>query len=450
MTEQPYHFDNLYTPLLVCYSFFIVFLLLKIVKGDSLFSPGFFFLVAWTTLLNFTIFIEKIGGLYKPITQISVYYIIKYVVWSGFGLLIANIVPVPSINQKKYSFHLYDPKLHSFIYYYNKYSKILFVFFLILSMSLLINKIVSTRTFSLSWFYSIRLDYLERKSNTFDWFLTHISNILLGVLIVSAAADAITENKFDIKKIVLFTLVTAPLGLSKGGRGYLFSGLIHYSITYLSCIKPKMMKKYIKTNISILLFIPIVLVILSFVFASFGELRESTSGKFYIDVMAWISATVAALDSWISMAATYGRTNGGCIFNWFFVKLHSVGLTSTHSTFPFILCSQELALASDTAWSIPPSMIPGILFDFGKSFFGLIAFTITFVFEYTSRIFSQSVLIHSVIRSFLSITLFWTIQQIYLFGSSSIVLIFWPILLILILPSKPKTFLHPIYQQKLK
>jgi hypothetical protein len=237
--------------------------------------------------------------------------------------------------------------------------------------------------------------------------------------------DARLKQKIQFKRLILIIVALAPLGLSKGARIFLFGPVSAYALSFFVAIKFETVHKFIRKNQKGIIATVLLIYGLGFLFSYLADLREGSSGSIVFDIMSWMASTIAALDTWITVAWDYPQTYGTCMFNWFATLLSDVKILNVEYTHPVYFSSIELQNLNDMAWCIPSGIIPSMIMDYKE--FGLTFATVLllFVLEVFSSKQNVSSLNELMIQGFLTSFSFGFIQSPYLFGNTVIVSIFW-------------------------
>ena len=397
-------------------------------------SVAFWF--GWILLLILTRqFIND--DLIKEFGSLELFYIDKFHKASFIGFFIASLFNFNYV--RKVTSLKEIEKLHLYSRYIsNEITDKVLIYLLIVGLLLLLIKI-KTFGLSLNFFTQARGLYNENNFDFLSWLGTHLSVIVSSLIIVQGINDGF--GKFNTKKIFKIILYSSPLYLSSATRTFLIFPLLNYFSSFLltrsylfrfdnrKLINTKEIKKGI-----------IILSLMLLIFSVIGFQRGGYGSSFdlYYLIASWPVSTSFALESWLVEALSSSGTNGLLTFNWFANFLDRIGLLNyTVEKNSLIEIREYFISTGNSAAVIPRSMLPELIFDFGKEAFFYVTILITFISQHISIRFSgRNIIKHKFATAFF-IAMFMSIQT-SIFSPGFVVSIFWIILLNLYVKHKLK------------
>jgi len=338
------------------------------------------------------------------ISSVSIEYLLNLFTGAFLGFNLASILfPV------KRNVQSYNILLEKTDFILNKLSnKFLIILFLLGSVFLL--QRISQVGFNMDYLENVRSLYNQHNRQFIDKVATHIGVIVSFLIILMAVRDS--KKGVNVKHLGLVVLAAAPLGLANGGRTFLLNYLILYMSSLLLIRGVYGNNRYLlskKEWIKILIY----LFSLLFVFSILGFFRGGYGKEFdmLFTILIWPVSTMGAMDTWISTALASKGTNGYFTFGWFSSFLNGIGFVDFSQEY---LRIKQVFLSffktHNSAAFIPKSILPDLIFDFGRSgpFIGM--FIISFILQFfTLRFVGRGIFLH-VLGSLSILTAFNSIQ----------------------------------------
>lgn len=305
-------------------------------------------------------------------------------------------------------------------------NKILYALFFV-GLVFLIQRI-ATVGLNLSFFTNARAVYNERGFNFFSWLGNHLSVLVSVFIVIQGIKDGYTQ--MNIKRLFRIILFASPLFLANATRTFLIFPLINYFASFLLTRSSLSIKKGLLNRREIINFSSL-LGLMLLIFSLIGFIRGGYGEDFNIvyTILSWPVSTAYALDSWLYAATVSQGTNGLLTFDWFANFLERIGLLD-FSEEKLILqqVNQGFVLSNDSASVIPRSMIPDLIFDFGKRNVFITIFFIASISQIIiQKLKNQSIFKHQIATGFL-ISMFMTIQN-NIFSPGFVIAIFWSLII---------------------
>lgn len=394
---------NINTNLYLSISLFFLSLIIILKLRKTLISSATSFFFAWTFLLwgtNYAINQKWI----KEVSLVSNEFIFYFLINAFGGIILATLIFPIKRNFDKFQL-LYE---NSSIILNKLSNKFLGLLFILGSMFLYYR--LSTIGFSFEYLSEVRAVFNQGDRLFIDKVATHISIIVSLLIILIGVRDS--KEGVNLKYIGLVILSAAPLGLANGGRTF----LLNYVILYLASLF--LAKGLYGENKLILskkewFSISIYICILLFIFALLGFIRGGYGKEFdpLYTILIWPISTMGALDTWLNIAIHSNSTNGYFTFGWFSQFFSSVGILNyTNEINAIKRIFTNLIATANSAAVIPKSIIPELIFDFGKQgvFAGI--FFAMFILQFFSlRFAGKGIFLHS-LASLSIVAAFQTIQ----------------------------------------
>jgi len=211
--------------------------------------------------------------------------------------------------------------------------------------------------------------YLLQEFSVIAWFGGHMYMVLCALIAFGGLQDGISG--FRGKWLATRIAVCAPLGLGFAGRIFLLQLTMIYLATFVLSRgqAPRVERPRLRNEVRQLLVIAVVCI---GVFALIGHIRErpmETLDSFNpaAEILGWPASSVAALHSWLGIAETLPRGNGALTSDWVGRNLERLGLVD-FSEFRARLSEavRVMTARADGAGSVPMTLIPQLVIDFGK------------------------------------------------------------------------------------
>lgn len=400
-------------------------LICKIIN-KTLITASFAYWSGWLVLLILTKKFIK-DDLIPDFGSLSLHYVALFHQVSFVGFFLGSIVNI-NFSKKSINVNRLDKILILSSNISNGINRYL-IYILIIGSILFINK-VRTHGFNLDFFTNVRADYNERNFNFLNWIGIHLSVIVSTLIIVQGINDGF--KTLNIKKLFKIILFSAPLYLSSGTRTFLIFPIINYFSSFILFrsflsrygksifIKFDEIKKILKlTGIMLVVFS-----LIGFVRGGYG----SSFDLFYV-IAAWPVSTSFALESWLFEAIYSDGTNGLLTFDWFSNFFHRVGIIDfSQEKNELINIDYYFKKTGNPASVIPRSMIPDLIFDFGKDSFIIATLIITSISQYISIRFIGISIVKHFLATLFFIAMFMTIQD-SIFSPGFVVSLFWVIVI---------------------
>ncbi len=369
----------------------------RIVSAALAYWFGWAFLLfgSWIALNNYWI---------VNIDSRSLYFILQLHYGAFIGFSLGSLFTSQKNNQKSFE------KL----YYYvnkiiNKISRKILLLLFFIGTIFLIERIL-TVGLNLNYLSNVREVYNHREDSLIARIGSQVSVIVNFIIIMLAVKDSKEEINF--KLLLLTILAASPLGLANGGRIFLLNYIILYFASLVLCRDSYKNNRFLLStkewrNFGIL--IGSVL----FIFAIMGYLRGGYGSSFnmFYTILIWPVSTMGAMGSWISSALHGQQTHGLNTFGWLADFLNRLGLMN------FSLEKMRMQSVVDyfnsiqnSASSVPRSIIPDLIFDFGKNgvFWGMIF--ISWILQYATLSFSRKGIFYHTFATISLVGAFMTIQ----------------------------------------
>ena len=284
---------------------------------------------------------------------------------------------------------------------------------------------VSTVGLSADYFSDARDLYRQRQFNVFSWLGNHLSVVVSTLITIQGIIDGF--QKMNLKKVLKVILFASPLFLANATRTFLIFPLLTYFVSFLvtrGVIGKRLINRKELINFSLILFTMLfVFAIISFLRGGYGE-----SFDLYYTVVAWPVSTSYALESWLNEAINSSGTNGLLTFDWFANFLDRIGfLDYSGEKKDLRSINQYFIDTNNSASVIPRSMLPDLIFDFGKDSLFFIAICIGFFTQTITVVFSGKSLVKHAIAIAVVMGMFMSIQN-SLFSPGFVIGLFWIIM----------------------
>jgi oligosaccharide repeat unit polymerase len=379
------------------------------------------FWFGWILLLLGTVSYIDSGDMDK-FGEIEVYYISTFHLSTFIGFLLGSIRV--SFYSKSSINHPLNKLILSSKYITEVVTDKLLNILLIVGLIFFAERVIRVG-FTINFFTDVRTVHLERSFNLFEWFGRHLT-VIINFCIIMLGVNQAVEG-MQLKKVGKVILFSAPLFLASGTRTFLIFPILGYLMSFL-LIRGAFMKTSNLKSVeikSLLYLFSIVLLIFSII----GFYRGGYGDEFslYKMIVSWPVSTSFALDSWLSVAETSSGTNGLLTFEWFVKTLDKVGIMNYSQEMEYMKSVNSGFIESgNSAAFIPKSIIPDIIFDFGKNSVFIVSIIMGFILQYGSLRFNgRGVVLHT-IAVLLTYSAFSTIQGSF-FGSIFIITVFWSI-----------------------
>ena len=409
----------------------IVFLFINsaitIVLNKRVITASTAFWFGWIFLLTGTIsFINN--DLMSNYGNIEIYYISLFHKAALIGFSIGNIIAVIISSNKKVVKSLENTPLFDYSRFISDSLTDKFLIIIFFIGVVFFTQRLSVVGFGLDYFTNAREVYLEREFNIFNWIGTHLSVIVYCLIIVQGIKDSF--GTMNLKRLLKVIIYCSPLFLANSTRTFLILPLINYFSSFL--LMRALLFRGIKIiKIKELVFFTTVLIGLLTIFSVIGFLRGGYGSDFnaYRLVVGWPISTSYALDSWINAALNCPSTNGLMTFDWFVNFFDRIGLLDFSYEKNIIKnINKGFILSNNSASVIPRSMIPDIIFDFGKTGFFAATILITLFSQIITIIFVGKGIFKHGIATLFFIGMFMTIQD-SIFSPVFVTTTFWLLVL---------------------
>lgn len=257
----------------------------------------------------------------------------------------------------------------------------------------------------------LRQLYNERSGSFLGWIGSHLT-VLCGVLIGSEAVyDA--RATFNLKKLVLFVLASAPLSLAYGGRIFLLAFPLHYFASFL------LLRSWSRRGVKLLSWrelghAGLLLIVLLLIFAIMGFTRGGYGHRLNVvrTIVVWPVSSVAALDSWSQQAGAERPTYGTLLFDTPLRWLERLGVLRNSRSGAERMDQIVAYFRSKTmtAAVIPPTIAPTLIIDFGESGILASSMALAFAIELAAGLLAVRGWIQHRVASQLVVASFMTIQ----------------------------------------
>lgn len=383
-----------------------------LISASTAYWFGWIFLLVCTKIAINNDWLAELG--IQPLNYISQLHFGAF-----FGFFVGTILSTPP--KRRTTSHLKLMNQSDFIV--NKITNKAIIVLFVLGCIFLISRIRLVG-FDMNYFLKVREVYNENSQPFIGWLSTHISVLISFIVILCGITDAKGEMNF--KRLLIIILATAPLALSNGSRGFLIGYLIKYLISLLVWREIYGKHKFILTKnewFKIISYLTISMLLFSVI----GFIRGGYGDKLNIlyNIVMWPTATTSAMGSWISEALTSNSTNGLLTFGWLAGFIQRIGIADFSSEREVIKSTIDYFYTiGNSAPSAPKSIIPDLIFDFGKNgvFWGILI--ISFLLQIISISFLGKDLLRHTLAILCIIGAFFTIQ-ISVISSEFAVILIW-------------------------
>lgn len=199
---------------------------------------------------------------------------------------------------------------------------------------------------------------------------------VLGGFFVTLLGVRDSRSHMNLRTLAMTIAAASPMGFANGGRIFLLNYFLIYVSSLLLCranyvrMRP-LLSRLEKNQLSLMLLsILLIFSVLGFVRGGYGE-----DLNILFNIIIWPVSTFTAMDSWVFQALTSARTSGLNTFGWLFgflERLNFINLTSENQVMMSVVDS--FADTNNSARFIPRSILPDLIFDFGKNgiFWGML------------------------------------------------------------------------------
>lgn len=399
----------------------IISVILTKLISKTLISASISYWFGWSFLIIGTATAVN-NGWFNNISSQSLNYISQLHFGAFIGFFVGTLL---SSRPKKNGIGYYNLIYQSNFVVNKVTGKVLLILF-VLGMIFLIIRIQLVG-FNLNYFTNVREVFNETKVTRIGWVATHLAVIMTLIVILSGLTDAIGGMNF--KRLLLITLATAPLALANGARGFLIGYLIKYLASLFMWRGLSGRYKYLLPKNEWFTIFTYIVVAMS-IFSVIGFIRGGWGDKLNMayTIIVWPTSTVGALDSWIPAALTGNSTHGLLTFGWFAGTMHRFGIMDLSSELKVIPSLQHYFTSTgNSAASIPKSIIPDLIFDFGANgvFWGMLI--ISFILQIISISFQGKGLVRHTLAVLSVLGAFNTIQS-SVYTNEFAAIIIWVIL----------------------
>lgn len=412
------------------FTFFLAFISIYITKKrlKTLITASTGYWFAWLFLLYSTK-VAVNNGWIENLSEISLNYIVQLHSGAFLGFLLGTV-----FSSKKNK--ILNPEvLVKSNYIVKKLSNKILLFLFILGSLFLIERL-RVVGFSLSYFTDVRSIYLETNDTSFiEWIAGHLSVMVGFLIILIGLRDAASE--IDVKLLLKVLIASAPLGLANGSRIFLLNNVILYLSSILLARGMFRLKKTIISRTELIKITSFVLSIL-FIFALIGYNRGGYGGEFDLifTILIWPVSTMMAADSWIAVAINSQNTGGMFTLGWVADFLNSFGILQFGNEKKMIQdIVIDFKLNANPAAVIPKSILPELIFDFGKKGVFWSIFFISFLAQKITIKFAGKGIVYHTIAVYCLVGSFMTIQTSIITPQFA-VSIFWAIIFSYFIKSK--------------
>jgi hypothetical protein len=265
-------------------------------------------------------------------------------------------------------------------------------------------------TISGSTINGLRTNFVGKELTWAQWVSTHISVLCTLIVIVAAAEDG-AKGRPRLGTLAVVTLAGMPLAISEGGRGFILAGLTWYMFSYLSASAScSRLKKETAREIFRTFAAPVCGLL--FLFGTLGYWRNQPAAEFnpLRHVLSWPASSISALDVWCEAARRTDVHPGYYSLQYPMVLLDRMGfitLEAASETERAILLAMQAS--GDTAWCIPKTVIPELIFDFGSAGSKIAIVVLAFLLQWISIAARRSGLVSHV---FATMSLLWAFQTV--------------------------------------
>lgn len=377
-----------------------------------------FYWFSWVSVEIACLICDEYEWTVKPISDIAINYIFVAHLGAFMGFLLCDLTSKFKENVTS------DKLIDNCNYLIHRFSKPVYLLTLIFGL-LILRERISIIGFNLNFLTKAREIFNLNEFNILIWFGTHFSIIISIFMILYGLIDS--KTGFDIKRIIYPTLIAAPLNIASGTRTFLVAYLLPYGVSYLLA-KSKLHnaahspKRNLLSSFAVIIFI-------FFIFSLLGQLRgnEGKADDFnpVALILGWPASTLTALESWLPAAIDSPSTMGTLSFEWPSRVLSKLNLINYDGYVKIVgdVANNFRLLDSDSSDVVPKSIIPDLIFDFGKNLLIFCMMILCYLLQYISvnyskvNIFKHSIACVSIIAASL------TIQQSIFSSSLSITLV---------------------------
>lgn len=382
-------------------------------------NASLFFWFSWIFLLTGTIsFINN--GLMREFSFYELDTISTFLNFCFFGFLAGSFFSIFLIKNRYYENDTIMYNYSSFIIE-NYFYKILYTVFFI-GLIFLTIRIFTIGYVGLDFFTQSRNIYNERNFSLLQWVGTHLSILVYFMLILHGYLDS--KTNYNIKKIILVTLLLSPLFLANSTRTFIISPILHYTSAFVIARSFRNEKIF---NFSELFRIMTLVVILLIVFSLIGFTRGGYGDtfNFYLPIIGWPVSTAEEFTNWLNITKYYS-TEGYITLGWFADISNRFGIADFSNEKQVINEINKFFVAQNmSAVYVPRSVIIDLILDFGYQKLGLSSLILTFFTQIIVNIKSYNpIFFVTVVVLFIACGM--TIQNSY-FSPGTIALIFWSI-----------------------
>ncbi len=401
-------------------------------KSKTLISAATAYWFGWTFLL-FGASVAVNNEWIMSIGELPLYYIQQLHFGAFVGFLIGTL-----ITPRNNAVQQYEKLIEKSIFITNKISNkaliILFIFGLIF-----LSQRIQRVGLNFDYFTDVRQVYAERNRPFVEWAGTHLSVMISFLIVLLGIKDS--KQSVNIKELLKYIIAAAPLGLANGSRIFLLNYLIIYLASLLICRGTFKFKKSIiereelKRITLFLMSLLIIFSIIGFIRGGYGD-----TFNFFYTILIWPVSTISAMESWITMALTSPCTHGYFTFGWvidFFDRIGVIDYSNERESITSAL--NYFNDHYDSAASIPKSILPELIYDFGKNGVFWSILIISVLLQVASLrlvgkgIFSHTLAVLCLISSFMTI-------QLSVIGASFVATLFWSFTIPLLMMIKKTPF----------
>lgn len=275
-----------------------------------------------------------------------------------------------------------------------------------------------------SFLSDVRDVFRERHYSLIEQIGSNLSVVVTTMIILRGAYDS--HHGFSARWLLLTMASGAPLSLANGARGFLLSYTLCYVASFMLC-RANFSRNKLLFEMHEFGKISGIIVAAIFVFSVLGFVRGGYGGSFNIayTVLIWPVSTLGAMDIWVLAAINSSSTQGLISLGWLATFAAKFGILSLGPLEHAFKGSEGyFALVGVSAMSIPRSILPDLIFDFGLKSVAISMGLMAFVLEYCATAFAGKNIFFHVIAAQCLLASFATIQNSVItpgFGVS----IFW-------------------------
>lgn len=349
-------FDELYYILIF---FSVMSILITYITSKTYITASTAFWFGWFFLLSGASYAIEEHWI-RIMSPITIEYLLDLFIGAFFGFNIASIIfPV------KKNIYAYNILLDKTNFILDKLSNKFLIILFLLGSAFLIQRIAQVG-FNMDYLENARNLYNQNNRQFIDKIATHIGVIVSFLIILIAVKDS--KNGVNVKYLAMVVLSAAPLGLANGGRTFLLNYLILYMSSLLLIKGVYGKERYLLSKeewVQVLIY----LFSLLFIFSILGFFRGGYGKEFDMlyTILIWPISTMGAMDTWISTALSSKGTNGYFSFGWFSSFFNGIGIIDYNQE--YLRIKQVFfgfMKTHNSAAFIPKSILPDLIFDFGK------------------------------------------------------------------------------------